>query len=347
MHLKIIALLLISIITLSTHARWRDTISVVGSSTVFPFITVVAERFGKSSDFPTPKIESTGTGGGIKLFCSGVDIDTPDMTNASRRIKQSELSICKENGVENVIELLVGFDGIVVANATDAPSVSITTAELFLALASQVPSLEDPNVLVDNSYKKWSDVSESLPDTEITVYGPPPTSGTRDAFVELIMEEGCRSFKVFRDIAQQDSQQFKDVCHTLRDDGHYIETGENDNLIVRKLSSNKEAFGVFGFSFLDQNTDTLKGAEINGSEPTFAEISAGTYPISRPLYIYVKSAHVNRVPGMSEFLSELVSESAMGNQGYLAERGLIPLQPDIAATVRSTVINLQSLELEQ
>lgn len=339
-----ITILLISVIS-AVQASWRNTISVVGSSTVFPFITVVAERFGKSTKFPTPKVESTGTGGGIKLFCSGVDIDTPDMTNASRRMKPTELGTCISNGVTDVVEVLVGFDGIVFSNAIEAPTIEITTREIYLALAAEVPENKDSTTLIRNPYSKWSEINPELPDTEITVYGPPPTSGTRDAFVELIMEAGCAQYSFIAALADVNEDKFKQLCHSLRDDGRYIDSGENDNLIVRKLTTNKDAFGVFGFSFLDQNTDSLKGTRINGALPTFEEIADGSYPISRPLYVYVKSAHVDNVPGMKEFLEELISDASMGEEGYLADRGLIPLKPDVRRTVRNAVINLEILEL--
>ena len=328
-----------------TSAAGRDTISVVGSSTVYPFTTVVAERFGKSTDFATPKIESTGTGGGMKLFCAGVGVDTPDMSNASRRIKQSELDMCKKNGVNEVTEVLIGYDGIVFSNAKKSPSVSVSRKEIYLALARQVPNPDGSETLIDNPYVTWQDVNASLPAKKIAVYGPPPTSGTRDAFVELVMEGGCSKYSWIKSIKKADKSKYKEICHSIREDSVYIESGENDNLIVQKLTANPDSFGVFGFSFLDQNMDTLQGSQVDGAYPTFEAIADGSYPVSRPLYFYVKKAHVGKVPGMMEFLTEFTSEDAMGEEGYLTDRGLIPLGPEKLDAVRKSVLALENLTL--
>ena len=259
----------------------RDSISIVGSSTVFPFATVVAERFGKVTEFKTPKIESTGSGGGMKLFCSGVGTDTPDITNSSRRIKKSEFDQCQSNGVTDIIEVLIGYDGIAVANSIDADQMTLTRKDLYLALAQQVPNPDGSETLVDNPYKSWQDVNSSLPNLAIEVLGPPPTSGTRDAFVELAMEGGCKAFDFIKAMKKSDKKAFKSVCHTVREDGAYVEAGENDNLIVQKLEANPKALGIFGFSFLDQNSDKVQSSVVEGFEAEFDAIADGDYPISR------------------------------------------------------------------
>ena len=326
-------------------AAGRDTINVVGSSTVYPFSTIVAERFGKATDFKTPKIESTGTGGGMKLFCAGLSIDTPDMSNASRRMKKTEFAKCVANGVTEVTEVLVGYDGIVIANSNKSAQMNITRRELFLALAKEVPALDGSEKLIKNPYKTWNEINSSLPTIKIEVLGPPPTSGTRDAFAELVLEGGCKSFSWIKAIKKSNKSQYKTICHSVREDHVYIEAGENDNLIVQKLTTNPNAFGIFGFSFLDQNSDRLQGSKVDGTEPTFEGISDGSYPVSRPLYFYVKNAHAGRVPGIMEFLSEFTSEAAMGEDGYLTEKGLIPLSEAKLNSVRKSVLSLEKLAL--
>lgn len=303
-------------------AQARDQIQVVGSSTVFPFTTAVAERFGQQTDFGTPVVESTGTGGGMRLFCAGVGADTPDFTNASRGMKASELETCTANGVTPV-EMRVGFDGIVIADAIDGPTLSLSRAQLFLALAKQIPG--DDGALMDNPNVNWSDIDPGLPNAGIEVLGPPPTSGTRDAFLELVMEPGCEEAGFNGDTCEA-------IFEELREDGAYVDAGENDNLIVQRLQANPDAVGIFGFSFLDQNADVIKGAEIDGVTPTFDNIASGDYPVSRSLYVYVKAEHVGVIAGMEEFIAEYTSEAAWGDEGYLAERGLIPLPADARAT---------------
>jgi len=331
----------------SAQASSRDTISAVGSSTVYPFSTVVAERFGKSTEFKTPKIESTGTGGGMKLFCASNAIDTPDLSNASRRMKKSEFEMCAKNGVTSITEVLVGYDGIVVANSNTTKSMKITRKELFLALAKEVPAKDGSEKLVANPYKLWSDINPTLPANKIEVLGPPPTSGTRDAFAELVLEGGCKTYPWIKAIKKQNKSKYKEICHSVREDHAYIEAGENDNLIVQKLSANPKAFGIFGFSFLDQNSDTLQGSIIDGQGPTFEAIADGSYPVSRPLYFYVKNAHVGKVPGILEFLTEYTSEAAMGEEGYLTDKGLIPLGEKKLTKVRTNVLSLTPLALNK
>jgi len=312
-------------LTASVQAQARDYISIVGSSTVYPFATVVAEQFGKTSSFKTPKIESTGSGGGLKLFCAGVGVQHPDITNASRRIKQSEIDKCASNGVADVIEVKVGYDGIAVANSKKAQQLELTRKDIFLALAKDVPDPKGGEKLVPNPYKTWKDVNPALPAQEIEVLGPPPTSGTRDAFVELAMEGGCKKFDWIKAMKKSDKNMYKAICHTVREDGAYVEAGENDNLIVQKLEANPNALGIFGFSFLDQNEDKVQGSKIDGVSPTFEAIADGSYPVSRPLFFYAKKAHIGVIPGIEEFVAEFTSEKAWGDEGYLAEKGMIPM----------------------
>lgn len=336
----------IAIMSNAANAQSRDTITAVGSSTVYPFSTVVAERFGKSTNFKTPKIESTGTGGGMKLFCASNAINTPDLSNASRRMKKSEFDMCVKNGVTSITEVLVGYDGIVIANSNTANKMNITRKELFLALAKEVPAKDGSEKLVANPYKLWSDINPNLPTNKIEVLGPPPTSGTRDAFAELVLEGGCKEFDWIKAIKKQNKSKYKEICHSVREDHAYIEAGENDNLIVQKLSANPKAFGIFGFSFLDQNSDSLQGSVIDGQGPTFDAIADGSYPVSRPLYFYVKNSHVGKVPGILEFLTEYTSEAAMGEEGYLTDKGLIPLGEEKLSNVRSSVLSLTPLALK-
>ncbi len=343
MTIKTCAMAGLAVFALATAAEARDQIRIVGSSTVFPFSTTVAEQFGKTSDFKTPVVESTGSGGGLKLFCAGLGTEHPDMTNASRRIKQSEVDLCAKNGVADITEVEVGFDGIVLANSKEAAHTEITLRQLFLALAKDVPANEDGSELMPNPYKAWSDIDASLPNTAIEVLGPPPTSGTRDAFAELALEGGCKTFDGIRAMKNENQQKYKAVCHAIREDGAYVEAGENDVLIVQKLVANPAAYGVFGFSFLDQSADRVQGSKIGGIEPTFEAISDGSYPVSRSLYFYVKDAHVGVIPGMVEYIAEFTSEGAWGPDGYLADKGLIPLPDGDRISVRNRALDLAPL----
>jgi phosphate transport system substrate-binding protein len=330
---------------LPLSAGARDQIRIVGSSTVYPFATVVAEEFGRSTSFKTPIIESTGSGGGLKLFCAGVGVDSPDITNASRRIKQSEVDLCASNGVAEITEIKIGYDGIVLANSKESPKQSLSLRQIFLALAKDVPA--PSGELVPNPNKTWKDVDPALPDVAIEVLGPPPTSGTRDAFNELALEGGCKTFPDIAALKDSDKDRYKKVCRSVREDGAYVEAGENDNLIVQKLVANPRAFGVFGFSFLDQNTDRIQGSRIEGVEPTFEAISSGEYPVSRSLYFYVKNAHVESIPGMREYIAEFTGEDAIGDDGYLADRGLIPAPAEERERVRADGKSLSVLKLAQ
>ena len=306
------AALAVSLATVAAPAMARDTINIVGSSTVYPFATVVAERFGRNTDFPTPKLESTGSGGGLKLFCAGVGVQHPDITNSSRRMKESEFENCNANGVEKITEVKIGSDGIVLAQSKDAAKWDLSLKEIYLALAKDVPDPKGGDKLVANPYKKWSDIDSSLPDMAISVMGPPPTSGTRDAFVEIAMEGGCKEFPF---IKSMEEDAFKSACHSMREDGPFIEAGENDNLIVQKLIGDTGMYGVFGYSFLEENADRLQAATLNGMIPTAEAIAADEYPVARSLFFYVKKAHVGVVPGIEGYIKEFTSERAWGPDG--------------------------------
>lgn len=329
--------------SLVAQAADRDVISIVGSSTVYPFATVVAERFGKSGSFKTPKIESTGTGGGMKLFCSGNGIDTPDITNASRAIKSSELDSCGASNVLGVVEVKIGYDGLTLANAKGAPQLDITLKDVYLALAKEIP--DGKGGMKPNPNKTWKDVNAALPAAKIEVIGPPPTSGTRDSFNELAVEGGCGQDPQMKALKSADSKKFESLCRTIREDGYYIEAGENDNLIVQKLAANPNALGVFGYSFLEENADKVKAVKIAGVYPTIDTVLDKSYPLSRPLFFYVKKSHVGKVPGITEFLAEFTSEKAIGQDGYLLEKGLIPLSPEELAKVQANVKAMKSLTI--
>ena len=321
----------------------RDYISIVGSSTVYPFTTAVAEQFGRSNaSFKTPKVESTGTGGGFKLFCGGVGVQHADFSNASRAIKKSEIESCAKNGVTEIVEMMVGYDGIVIAASKKNKPMALTIKDVWLALAKEVPEPGTGN-LVKNPFKTWNEINPDLPAKKIEVLGPPPTSGTRDAFVELVMDHGCKEFGAVKDLEKSDEKKFKKVCQTIREDGAFTEAGENDNLIVQKLVANPNALGIFGYSFLEENLDKIQGETINGVKPDFDTIADGTYPVSRPLFVYAKKAHVGVIPGMKEFIAEYTSEKAMGKNGYLSKKGLIPLPDAKRKQVTADVNSLKTL----
>ncbi len=328
---------------MTAQADARDRIRIVGSSTVFPFSTAVAEEFGKTTDFKTPVVESTGSGGGLKLFCAGIGVSHPDITNASRRIKASEVERCGTNGVTDIAEVKIGFDGIVLANSKAVAPFEITLQQLFLALAKDVP--QEGGGTIPNPYGTWRDIDPSLPDAAIEVLGPPPTSGTRDAFVELAMEGGCKTFADIKALKESDKARYKAVCHSIREDGRFVEAGENDNLIVQKLEANGNALGIFGYSFLDQNRDKVQGSIINGVVPTFDSIADGSYPVSRSMYFYVKKAHVGVIPGIAEFVSAFTDEDAWGAWGYLTDKGLIPLPDGEREAMREQATSMAQLQM--
>lgn len=323
----------------------RDNIQIVGSSTVYPFATVVAETFGKTTDFRTPVIESTGSGGGMKLFCAGVGPEYPDITNASRRMKSSEFRKCQANGVTDIIEIKVGYDGIVLGNFNQSEQLQVTRRDIFLALAKDVPNPDSSETLIPNPHDSWKDVNPALPAIKIEVLGPPPTSGTRDAFAELALEGGCKTFDWIKAMRKSDKNTYKAVCHTVREDGAYIESGENDNLIVQKLRENPKALGVFGFSFLDQNSDVIQGSPVDGVAPEFENIANGSYPVSRPLYFYAKKAHIGMIPGIREYLNAFTADSAWSMEGYLTDKGLIPLSDDERSKFANDAANLTPMTM--
>jgi phosphate transport system substrate-binding protein len=316
----------------------RDQIRIVGSSTVYPFTTTVAEAFGKTSGMKTPVVESTGTGGGMKLFCAGVGEDTPDFTNASRRIKKSEFDDCAKNGVKDIVEIEVGFDGLSVAQSIKAKPFDLTKTQLFLALAKEIPDKDGK--MVANPNKMWSDIDASLPKTKIEVLGPPPTSGTRDSFAELVMGSGAEKIASLKALKEKDSKAFDAIWKAMREDGAYVEAGENDNLIVQKLEANPDAVGIFGYSFLEQNIKALNDIKIDGVGATYETIADGSYKVSRPLFIYAKKQHIGVISGMKEFIAEYASDKALGPDGYLADKGLITLPKDVAAKAMETAKNL-------
>ncbi|WP_435104589.1 PstS family phosphate ABC transporter substrate-binding protein [Arhodomonas sp. AD133] len=313
-----------------TSAQARDQIRIVGSSTVYPFASYVVEEFGATTDFPTPVIESTGSGGGLKLFCEGAGTNTPDITNASRRIKVSEFERCQENGVTEITEAVIGYDGIVFAQAGENEALNLTREQIHMAVAAKVPQ---DGKLVDNPYKNWSEIDSSLPDREIVIYGPPTSSGTRDAFEELVMEA-----------ASEEIDGYDGEYTNIRQDGVYVPSGENDNLIVQKLAQNTDAFGIFGYSFLEENGDKIQGASIDGVEPEPEKISSGDYPVSRSLYFYIKNAHVGEVPGVQEYADLFMSKKMISRVGYLKDLGLIPLPADMQESYREQVANLEPLQ---
>jgi phosphate transport system substrate-binding protein len=320
----------------------RDQIHIVGSSTVYPFSTTVAEAFAKSTGMKTPVVESTGTGGGVKLFCAGVGDETPDFVNASRKMKRAEFDICKQNGVDEVVEFKIGFDGLTIASSASSPDVNLTRKQIFLALAKQVPDKDGK--LIDNPYKMWNEIDPALPAEKIEVLGPPPTSGTRDSFAELYLKKGAQEFESLTAIETADVKAFENIWKTVRTDGAYVEAGENDNLIIQKIAANPQAFGIFGFSFLEENKGKIKAASIEGDQPTYESIANGNYKGSRLLYIYMKKAHLGTVPGMLEYVTEFTSKQAIGEDGYLLDKGLVALEACDAKWSADTVTSLPNLD---
>jgi len=310
------------------QAQGRDQIRIVGSSTVFPYTQAVSEQYANATGNPAPVVESTGTGGGMKIFCEGLGIGFPDITGASRAMKASEFEACQAAGVDRITEVLIGYDGLSFAHSRSGPEISVSKAQLFQALAAEV---EVDGEVVDNPYTRWSEIDPSLPDVAITVFGPPPTSGTRDAWVELVMQEGCEEFAT---VEALEGDRKAEVCQRMRQDGPFIEAGENDNLIVQRLEADSNAFGIFGYSFLYENLDKLKGVAVEGVAPSEETIADGSYPVSRPLFFYIKCAHVGVIPGLDEFVEEYVSEASFGAGGYLSERGLIPLSEERRQSTR-------------
>jgi phosphate transport system substrate-binding protein len=313
-------------------AHARDQIRIVGSSTVFPFASYVAEELGATTDWPTPVIESTGSGGGMKLFCEGKGLNTPDITNASRRMKTSEFERCQKNGVTDITEAMIGYDGIAFAQSSTNDAVGLTREQIALALLEKVPV---DGELVDNPYKKWSDIDSSLPNREIRVYGPPTTSGTRDAFEELVLEAVTEDMEIYGG----------EGYTNIRKDGAYIDAGENDNLIVQKLQNDTAAFGIFGYSFLEENADKLSGASIDGVKPEPEAIGSGEYPVSRSLWFYIKNSHADAVPAMGDYVELFMSDKMISDMGYLKGIGLIPMPEDLLNEWQTNVADRKQLKL--
>ncbi len=325
-------------------AEARDQIRIVGSSTVYPFTTTVAEQFGKTSGMKTPVVESTGTGGGMKLFCAGVGESHPDATNASRRMKKGEFESCQKAGVKDIVEINIGFDGLTIAQSKQGTPLKLSLAQVFLALAKEVPGPDGK--LVANPNKNWSDIDKSLPNTKIEVLGPPPTSGTRDSLHELFLEKGAEAIPALAELKKSNPQAFEKAWKTLREDGAYVEAGENDNVIVAKLESNRNAFGIFGFSFLEENQAKLRGVPLDGVAPEFENITSGKYKGALRMYVYIKKAHVGLVPGLDKFAAEYVSPKAIGEDGYLAKKGLVTLPKTELETVRKAVLGMAPMTAE-
>jgi len=319
----------------------RDQIKIVGSSTVFPYSQAAAEEYANKTGSAAPVVESTGTGGGFKAFCGGIGPDFADITGASRAIKESEVKLCADNGVTDITEALIGYDGLSIAHARSAPDMDLTEEQIFKALAAELP--DGKGGFVANPNKKWSDIDASLPDFDIIAFGPPPTSGTRDAFVELVMHDGCKDLAGMADLKKADEDKWNEVCSRMRQDGPFVEAGENDNLIVQRLEADPNSVGIFGYSFLYENSDKLKAVKVAGVEPTFDTIADFSYPVARPIYFYVKNAHRDVIPGMNEFLTEYLSDEALGADGYLPERGLTPLSDEKRMEVQKAVADAKKL----
>ena len=328
MTIKTCAIALLSVAALSVSASARDQIKIVGSSTVYPFTSYVAEEFKAVTGNPTPVVESTGTGGGMKLFCAGDGLDTPDFTNASRPIKADEFAICVKNGVTDITGMMVGFDGIAIAQSKSNGEFALTKEQLFLALADEVPGKDGK--LMKNPYKTWNEIDAKLPNRKITVYGPPTTSGTRDSFDEMVMEAASKKFDAYGDK--------KGKYKAIRQDGGFVPAGENDNLIVQKLTKDTAAFGIFGYSFLEENGDKVNGATVDGIAPTSENISSGKYPISRSLVIYAKNSHRGKVKGIEEVFKLYVDDKMVGQKGVLKTIGLVPMTSDELKKVQAAVL---------
>ncbi|MCF3594917.1 substrate-binding domain-containing protein [Rhodobacteraceae bacterium LMO-12] len=336
--LSVSALTFVSVF--ATTAAARDEIRIVGSSTVFPYTQAVAEQFANNTGASSPIVESTGTGGGMKIFCGGIGEQHPDITGASRAMKASEYELCQQNGVTEISEALIGFDGLsmAVSRANDFDW-SLSLGEVYLALGAQVPV---DGAWTDNPYKMWNEINPDLPAVEILAYGPPPTSGTRDAWVELAMHAGCEELDFVKD-GGFDGDWVEENCSRMRVDGPFVEAGENDNLIVQRLNADPNALGIFGYSFLFENLDNLKGVKIDGVEPDMNTIADKSYPVSRPLYFYVKNAHRGVIANLDEFIEEYMSDDALEAGGYLSERGLVALADARRTELQDAVLSGASM----
>ncbi len=328
MSMKKSAIALLATASIATSMLANDQIRIVGSSTVYPFTSYVAEEFGATTNFKTPVVESTGSGGGMKIFCAGAGLDTPSFTNASRAMKAKEFETCKQNGVTEITGLMVGFDGISIAQSKENPTFNLTREQIFLALAQEVPS-KDGKSLIANPYKKWSDIDPTLPNREIRMIGAPTTSGTRDSFDEMVMEKASKSFDAYG--------KAKGKYKKIRTDGAYIPGGENDNLIVQQLTQDKAALGYFGYSFLEENHDKISGVTLNGVTPTATTIADGSYPVSRSMFMYMKNAHIGKIKGVAEFMDLYVQDAMIGQKGVLKNIGLIPMPTEQLKEVQKSI----------
>jgi len=332
---KIILATAAALLVAAGTAQARDQIKIVGSSTVYPFSSYVAEALGSTTKFKTPVVESTGSGGGMKLFCAGNGMDTPDITNASRRMKAKEFKTCQKNGVKNITELVVGYDGIAIAQSKSAAPINLTRKELLLAVAAKVPN-KDESGLIDNPYHYWNEINPKLPHRKITIYGPPTSSGTRDAFEDMILKHNTKHWKVYNDAGYK-------KFHEIRQDGVYVPSGENDNLIVQKLTKDTAALGIFGYSYLAENTDKIAAATIEGVAPAPETVQNGSYKLSRSLYFYIKQSHIGKVPGIPEYANLFMSEQMIGDDGECADIGLIPLPGSLRDKYRADLKSLKRL----
>jgi len=328
----------------ASSAAAGDQVRIIGSSTVYPFTAAVAEQLGRTGGARPPVVEATGTGGGMKLFCASLSAQHASATNASRRMKKGEFEQCARNGVREIVEINVGFDGLTIAQSKQGPPMRLTLTQLFLAIAKEVP---DPDGrLIPNPYRTWSDIDRTLPNVRIEVLGPPPTSGTRDSLHELFVQKGAEQLLPLANLKRLDPKAFDRAWKTLREDGLYVEAGENDNLIVQKIEANRNAVGIFGFSFLDGNVARLRGVALDGVEPDFENIAGGRYSGARRVYVYLKKAHLGVVPGLDKFATEYVSPRAIGEEGYLAKKGLVTLPKAEADAVRKAVSDMIPMSSE-
>jgi phosphate transport system substrate-binding protein len=329
---------------LAGSAAAGDQVRIVGSSTVYPFTAAVAEQLGRTGAARPPVVEASGTGGGMKLFCTGLGVQLASATNASRRMKKGEFDQCARNGVREIVEINVGFDGLTIAQSKHATPLRLTSAQLFLAIAKEVPDRDGR--LIANPHRTWSDIDRTLPNVRIEVLGPPPTSGSRDSLHELFMRKGAEQLLPLANLKRLDPKAFERVWKTLREDGFYVEAGENDNLVVQKIEANRNALGIFGFSFLDENAARLRAVPLDGVEPDVGSIASGRYNGARRVYVYLKKAHVGVVPGLDKFATEYLSPRAIGEEGYLAKKGLVTLPRAEADAVRKSLSDMAPMSAE-
>ena len=335
MHKKMIVVPLVALVAACGSGGSRGSVGdirVVGSSTVYPFTKAVAEEFMRANPGVGVTVESTGTGAGMKLFCAGVGNQFPDVEDASRAIKQSEYEACLKNGVKSVIEVPVGIDGLTIIESNQGPAMNLTQADIYKALAAN-PFGKGPN-----KAQTWQDVNPALPAIKIRVLGPPPTSGTRDSLADLNLEKGCDADPAMKALKKSNEDQHKQICTKVREDGAFVEAGENDNLLVQKVAADAGTLGVLGYSYLEQNADKIRPVKIAGVAPTEATIANLSYPGARKLYIYLKGEHVAAKPKLRDFVAQFARMWNSG--GPLERRGLVPFAgPDAtAATQQSTAL---------